>query len=87
MLGAPTGKLAAAHDLISTLKHLHGGLKAKLSKARSAYKEQDDKFRRPHPALVLGDLFIVEAKNFKLPFKSRKQGFITSTFKAYEQIN
>lgn len=74
ILGAPTGEVPAADDLISTLKLLCGGLGAKESKARTTYKEKAGKHRRSRPSLTPGDLVMVETENFRLHLKSRKLG-------------
>lgn len=88
MLGAPTGEVPAADKLVATLKSLHATLESNLTRARSTYKTQADKLRRPHPSLAIGDLVMVKASNFKLHLKSRKLGpRRIGPFKVSKQVN
>ena len=87
-VGNPTKAVPAANELVSKIDASHAILKSNLTKAISAYKASVDSKRQPHPPLVIGYLFMVEAANFKLPLVSRKIGpFQIGPFKIIELVN
>lgn len=88
MLGAPTGEVLAADNLVATLKMLQRKLEANFTKAQASYKSQADKHHHQHLALATGDLVMVKAANFELHLKSRKLGpCCIGPFKGVKQVN